>query len=85
MKYREIEYTYKQWAAHNGKVGACYTCNDKKLFKHTNLVTLEVSTAYEMRKEIDYYLDNVSLCESIQELELKAGVAFYEHSNSPKD
>lgn len=85
MKYKNIEYTYKQWAAHNGKVGTCYTCSDKKLLKHTNLVTLEVSTAYEMRKEIDYYLDNDTYHKGLQKLELEAGIAFYENSNSPKD
>ena len=85
MEYRKIEYTYKQWAAHNGKVGSCYTCTDKKLLQHTKIVTLEVSTAYEMRKEIDYYLDNVSNCKRVQELEVQAGIAFYKHTNTPKD
>tara|TARA_B110000908_G_C10217177_1_gene433364 strand:+ start:422 stop:661 length:240 start_codon:yes stop_codon:yes gene_type:complete len=77
MEHRGIKYKKIEWKSQNGTECSGYECSDKSLLIFTNITTLGEKTAYGMRKEIDYYLDNMSHCKRIQELELAAGIAFY--------
>ena len=78
MEYRGVEYKRIEWKSQNGTECSGYECSDKSLLNYTDITTLGEKTAYGMRKEIDYYLDNVSHCKRVQELEMTAGIAFYE-------
>ena len=75
--YRNIPFQYREWKTWNDKPASGYTCDDKSLLKHVNVVSFSAMTLPEMKKRIDYYLDNVEECVATRELNNLAAAEFY--------
>jgi len=85
MEYRGIEYRYLEWTASSGKKASCYTCRDKSLLRGLGLEVISEVKEVDLKKSIDFYMDNNDLLlESLQRKQL-ATAKFYKTLNYKGD
>jgi hypothetical protein len=85
LRYRNTEYYYKEWTTWNGKLACGYTCQDKDLLQHTNVVSFGARSDAEMKLKIDNYLDNVDHYKELQRLHDEGCAAYYAEKRASGD
>lgn len=79
FEYREVPYYYMEWTTWDNKPASGYSCEYFNFYPH-NLVNLPSKTEVEMKKNIDYLLDNLDELIKKKELEERATSEWVEES-----
>lgn len=77
-KYRDAEYTYREWTTWDGREASGFSCEDKGLLFGLDEVRITARTEKEMFEKIDDYIDNRLHKLEMQDLSRRAASEFYE-------
>jgi hypothetical protein len=85
MEYRDIKYNYEEWITYSGETASCFSCSDKRLLKGLGMKYISDKTENQMKRSIDFYIDQRPTLLKAMELERKAGQEFYDKLNYKGD
>lgn len=84
-KYRNTEYRPIEWRTWNNQLCRGYECSDERLLDGLFTTSFQTYSEDEMKREIDYYIDNREELLAKKRLIDRATAYTYEELNYPLD